>query len=240
MKEITGIVIRLTHFRDNDAMVNVLACDRIYSFIAKGVLKIKSKNASSVNIYTKSRFVLTSSKDGLSLRSGEVLNSYENAKTKLDSLIALDFLGEITNKLIINEDAPMAYLWLEKALDSLNEGFDPLTSILNYVGAILRISGNSLEVDNCLICHQKKPIVAMNYHQGGFICEDCLPLQESPKTPVGELKILRYIFKIDVNNYTRAVFNKTDAIHVLHDLGKFINNQLDVNLKAIQMVDKLV
>lgn len=240
MKEITGIVIRVVHFRDNDAMVSVLTSERIYSFLARGVLKMKSKNASSVNIYNKSRFTITSSKDGMSLRSGEVLDSYESLRNDLASLAVLDYFGEITNRLLISDDAPYAYMWLEKCLENLKNGGDPLTVALAYLGAILRTSGNSLDVDECVICHQKKPIVAMNYHRGGFMCEDCLSSFGGSKTPIGELKILRYIFKVDVESFKDVTFDKKDAHHVLHDLAKFIEQQLDTKLKSIALLDKML
>ena len=238
MKEIEGIVIRLTHFRDNDMMVSVLTSEKIISFLARGVMKIESKNAPSVNIYNKSRFTLSSSKDGLSLRNGEIISSYQNAKESLSTLVVLDFLGEITNRLILSEDAPKAYIWLEKCLECLSQGYDPLTIALIYLGAILRISGNSLEVDSCLICHQKRPIVAMNYSKGGFICEECLLSLNGSKTPVGELKILRYIFKVTPETLSRVCFDVKDAKHVLKDLEKFIEQQLDISLKSISIMDK--
>ena len=240
MKEITGIVIRVNQFRDNDAMVTVLSNDKIYSFLARGVLKIKSKNASSVNLYNKSRFTLSSTKDGLSLRSGEVISSYENLRTDLDNLAALDFLGEVTNRLVISDDATMAYLWLEACLDALNNAHhDPLTVCLIYLGAILRINGSAPEVNECVICHEKKPIVAMNYNRGGFICRDCASGLHEAKTPVGELQILRYIFKVDIAHITHAIFTIKEAKRILKDLAKFIQKEYDVTLKSIQLLDNL-
>jgi len=62
--EIIGIVTRLTPFKEKDAMINVVAENKAYSFLARGVLGIASKNMASVQPYTKSRFVLTKGKEG--------------------------------------------------------------------------------------------------------------------------------------------------------------------------------
>ena len=240
MKEITGIVIRVTPFRDNDAMVTVLSNDKIYSFLARGVQKMKSKNASSVNLYNKSRFTLSNTKDGLTLRSGEILSSYEKVRTDLDMLAALDFIGEVTNRLVIPEDASQVYMWLEACLFALNDTWhDPMTVCLIYLAAVLRINGSAPEVNECVICHEKKPIVAMNYNRGGFICKDCASSLNEPKTPVGELKILRYMFKVDIPHITHAIFTLKEAKSILNDLGKFVQKEYDVTLKSIQLLNKL-
>lgn len=239
MKEITGIVIRVTPFRESDAMVTVLGEERIHSFLARGVMKMKSKNSSSVNLYNKSRFTITSSKDGLVLRSGEVLNSFERLRTDLNCLLILDFMGEVTNKLIINEDAPEAYKWLDRCLDVLNIGNDPISIALIYLAAVLRINGNGLEVDSCVICYQKKPIVGVNYHLGGFICVDDLSRVPGSKRTSGELKILRYLFKVHLESVGKTLFTHEEAHHILKDLGKFIEEQLDVTLKSIPLIEKV-
>ena len=52
IREFEGIVIKFSKYLDNDAMVTVLTKTGIKSFLARGALKMKSKNARSLNLYT--------------------------------------------------------------------------------------------------------------------------------------------------------------------------------------------
>ena len=74
--EIEGIIIRQTPFQDNDMMVTVLTNEKIFSFLARGVMKIDSKNASSVNLFTYGQYNLMSGKKGKTLKNSVIINPY--------------------------------------------------------------------------------------------------------------------------------------------------------------------
>ncbi|HBF67983.1 MAG TPA: DNA repair protein RecO, partial [Firmicutes bacterium] len=106
MFEIDGIVIRTTSFKENDMMVNVVSNNGVKSFLAKGVLKFESKNAPSIQLLNKSHFQLSKSKDGLTLRTGTIINSLFSDETNLSFLVIANLICELTSRIIItNEDA---------------------------------------------------------------------------------------------------------------------------------------
>ena len=139
--EFEGIVIRKTSYKEGSAMISVLTKDRIRSFLAKGVLKITSKNAPSVNLFTKSRFQTFNGEEGDWLRVGEVLCSYPNIIKGFEKLAILDFISEITNSLIGSGDAKDTYEFLEKTLECLNGEFSSLTALLIYFAKVLKAAG---------------------------------------------------------------------------------------------------
>ena len=237
--EFEGIVIRLTPFRDHDAMVTVLANDKMHSFLVRGALKYDSKLGPSVNMYTKSRFQLMKGKDGYALRSGEILDSYENIKTNIDCLAVQDFFGELTNKLMQSDDAKRIYPCLSKSLELLNSGFSPFTLALIYFAKVLDIAGFGLNVDSCQICGKKDDIVALSYKDGGFICRDCLsPLKHVKSNPM-KLKMVRYIFKVDVDNFNKVEFDKKACLELIKELAKFLDDISQLNLKSIELLKKI-
>ena len=237
--EFEGIVIRQTPFRDHDAMVTVLSNDKIRSFLVRGALKYESKLGPSVNMYTRSRFQISRGKEGYALRNGEILQSYENVKTNIDSLAVQDFLGELTNKLIQSDDAPEIYPFLEKALSLLNDGFSPYTVALIYFAKVLDVAGYSLNVDSCQICGKKDDIVALSYKDGGFICRDCFnPLKHTKYDPY-KLKMVRYIFKVDLANFNKVEFEKVDCLKLIVELSKFLDDISQLNLKSIELLKKI-
>ena len=237
--EFEGIVIRQTPFRDHDAMVTVLSNDKIRSFLVRGALKIDSKLGPSSNMYTKSRFQITRGKEGYALRNGEILDSYENIKTNIDCLAVQDFLGELTNKLIQSDDASKVYPCLERSLEMLNSGFSPFTIALIYFAKVLEVAGFGLNVDSCQICGKKDDIVALSYKDGGFICRNCLsPLKHVKSNPM-KLKMIRYIFKVDVDNFNKVEFDKKDCLDIVKELAKFLDDVSQLNLKSIEILKKI-
>lgn len=239
MLEFEGIVIRTTVFRDNDLMVNVISSDKMYSFLARGAMKYQSKNAPSVNMYVKGRYQLSYGKEGKSLRNGEVIKSYEQIKGNLSSLAVLDFIGEVTNKLIINEDAKEVYQYLEKSLDLLNAGFDPLSVAILYLARVLNVIGIGLNVDSCQKCGKTSQIVGVSYSDAGFICADCFDSYNGPQVNSYKLKVIRYIFKTDLENFGKVAFEKDAVVEILKELGEFVLQNTSTKLKSLELITKL-
>ena len=237
--EFEGIVIRQTPFRDHDAMVTVLSIDKMRSFLVRGALKYDSKLGPSANMYTKSRFQISRGKEGYALRNGEILKSFENVKTNIDCLAVQDFLGELTNKLIQSDDASEIYPFLEKSLSLLNSGFSPYTVALIYFAKVLNVAGYSLNVDSCQICGKKDDIVALSYKDGGFICRDCFSPLKHTKCDPYKLKMVRYIFKVDLANFNKVEFEKDDCLKLIIELAKFLDNITQLNLKSIELLKKI-
>ena len=237
--EFEGIVIRRTSYKEGSAMISVLTKDRIRSFLAKGVLKITSKNAPSVNSFTKSRFQTFNGEEGDWLRVGEVLCSYPNITKDFEKLAILDFISEITNSLIGTNDANDTYQFLEKTLEALNGDFSPLTALLIYFAKVLKASGYGLDVDSCAICGKKTQITALSYKDGGFICQNCFDASNHAKTDPRKLKIMRYIFKVDVDNFTKIAFGNDECKAIIFELCEFLNFASQIEFKSLTLLSQI-
>ena len=237
--EFEGIVIRRTSYKEGSAMISVLTKDRIRSFLAKGVLKITSKNAPSVNLFTKSRFQTFNGEEGDWLRVGEVLCSYPNITKDFEKLAILDFISEITNSLIGSGDAKDTYEFLEKTLECLNGDFSPLTALLIYFAKVLKAAGYGLDVDSCAICGQKRAITALSFKDGGFICQNCFDGSKHVKTDPRKLKILRYIFKVDVPNFTKVAFGNEECKSIIFELCDFLNFVSQIEFKSLTLLKEI-
>ena len=114
--EIEGIIIRQTPFQDNDMMVTVLTNEKLFSFLARGVMKIDSKNASSVNLFTYGQYNLMSGKKGKTLKNSVIINPYSNIRKDFDKLVLLNFISEITFKTISDDNLYLIYPYLKKMM----------------------------------------------------------------------------------------------------------------------------
>ena len=237
--EFEGIVIRVTPFRDFDAMVNVIGNERLFSFLAPGVQKMNSKLSSSVNLYSYARFQTSKGKEGFRLRNAELLDSYEGIKGNLTALAVADFIGEITNQFIESSDVKEIYPYLKRALELLDSGFDPKTIALIYFAKVLNIAGFGLEVDACQICGKTNAIVAVSYKDGGFICEDCFDPLKHVKCSAYKLKVIRYIFKVGLNDFNKVSFEEKVVDELLDELNKFLKSVIQIELKSIKLLRKI-
>lgn len=237
--EFEGIVIRRTLYKGDDVMINVLTKEKIQSFLAKGVLKPTSKNSYSTNMFTRSRFQIFHGKEGNFLRVGEVIDSYPNINNDLEKLTLLDFVSEITNLLLDKKDSENAYPFLQKLLESINTGFSPWTATLIYFAKVMTIAGYGLNVDNCQKCGKTTEISAVSFSSGGFICKDCLRVTNSSKTDTRKLKIYRYIFKVDEENFTRIAFEKDECKEIMIELINFLMFVGQFELKSLTLLEKI-
>ena len=237
--EFEGIVIRRTSYKEGATMISVLTKDKIRSFLAKGVLKITSKNAPSVNLFTKSNFQIFNGKEGDFLRVGEVIASYPNITKSFEKLAILDFISETTNSLIGTNDAGEVFYFLEKTLESLNEDFSPLTALLIYFAKVLKASGYGLDVDSCVLCGKKEAISALSYKDGGFICQNCFEGSRHIKTDPRKLKILRYIFKVDLDNFTKVAFGNDECKEIIFELCEFLNYTSQIEFKSLTLLSQI-
>lgn len=237
--EFEGIVIRRTTYKEGAAMISVLTKDKIRSFLAKGVLKMTSKNASSVNLFTKSKFQVFHGHDGDWLRVGEVIQSYPNINGNLEKLAILDFVSELTNTLLESNDAKDIYEFLNKTLESINGNFDDWTALLIYFAHVLTAAGYGLNVDKCAICGKQTSIISLSYKDGGFICENCFDESRHVKTDTRKLKILRYIFKVDLDNFERVTFGKDECKQIIFELADFLNWTSQITFKSLTLLSQI-
>jgi len=234
--EINGIVLKRVPFRDHDAMISVVTPRRMFSFLARGVDKITSKNTFSVSPYVLSSFELMKTKEGLSLKTGTLINSYPNAKNKLETLAVLDFISEITFRLLDDGEYSSLFSCIQRILELLDSGFDPKTLAIIYFATVLNASGYAWNVDSCQKCGSKTAIVAINPKKGGFICQECFSPEFDTKLSSRELNIFRYIFKVTPEFYTKTSFTTSECNKVIKILNSFVSDVTDLELKSTKLL----
>lgn len=236
--EIVGLITRFSEFKENDAMISVITLDKIYSFLARGVLKVSSKNKASVQPFTKSHLQISRGKEGYSLRTGIVLESYEHAKDKLNSLLVLSLIGELTNKVITNEEAKDIYPFLEKAFDLLNEDFHPLTIALLYFANVLKVIGLSLEVRKCVISGKTSDICAISLLDGGLISKSAFEPLKHVFASERKINIYRQIFLASVSDMQRIAFLDDECLEILKELSIYLSDNAGIHLKSLKLINE--
>ncbi len=234
--EIDGLVLRVTPYRDYDAMVLVINKKSSYSFLARGVRKVTSKNSFSIQPFTESHFDLLKTKDGLSLKTGVVLKAHEKVRSSYNGLLMFDFLSEVTSKFLVEKDFPKVYPSIKKIIELLETGFDHYTLAIIYLASILNASGYGWNIHSCQKCGQKDGIVALNTSSGGFICQNCFDGSNGAKLSPRLLKIIRYIFMVQPEMYDHISFEKEECLLILSLLEEFIVGTVEFNIKSLKLL----
>lgn len=235
--EFEGIVLRVTPFKEKDAMVNVLTASGIFSFMARGILSLDSKNAASLTQYAFSRFEFSEGKGtGLSLKNGTLLKSYDQSFKSLDRLAALSVLGELALHGVGEEEAAAIYPYFKNALEAIESGFDLLTTVIVFFAQVLKTSGYGLEVGHCVFCDSTKDIVAVSYQDGGFVCKNCLDTETMHTADARYLKIIRYLFMVGPDDIRRVSFTKEECLGILNEFKEYAFDQLGLTLKGHELL----
>ena len=234
--EIDGLVLRVNPYRDYDAMVNVINERSSFSFLARGVRKIQSKNSFSILPFSYSHFDLMKTKDGLSLKTGNVLDSHAKLRDSYQGLLMMDFITEVTSKFLTEKEFYKAYHSIKEIIRLLEEGFDHYTLAIIYLAFILNESGYGWNVNSCQKCGQKDAIVAINTSTGGFICQNCFDGQNGAKLNSRLLKIIRYIFMVQPEMYGHISFEKDECLLILSLLEEFILGTVEFRLNSLKLL----
>jgi len=234
--EFNALVLRNTSYRDSDAMVTAINSEKSFSFLARGVRKSTSKNAFSIVPLTYSHFDVLKTKEGFSLKTGFVMESFPKIRDHYEGLMMIDFLSELTIKLIPESDYVKAYKPLTTILHLLEDGFDHLTLAIIYFAFVLNASGYGWNVDSCQKCGHKEAIVACNHAAGGFICRNCFDGSSGAIQDLRLLKIIRYIFKVEPDMYSKIAFEKEECLTILKYLDEFTKNTIQFELKSIKLL----
>ena len=96
-----------------------------------------------------------------------------------------------------------------------------------------------MDVDSCVICGKKEQISALSYKDGGFICKNCFEASNHVKTDPRKLKIIRYIFKVDVANFEKVAFSNEECLNIIFELCEFLNYVSQIEFKSLELLKQI-
>lgn len=229
------IILSLTPYKEKDAIVNAITEERCFSFLARGILNPKNKNATINNPLTIIDLEL-SDRQNLKypvMSNTTILFSPLQIMDKLEKLITLQLLGEIINKCLSDEDKPKLYKTTLETIDFMQRQDDYWTAIFYFIAEMLVVAGYGFEVDHCLKCGSKKDIVNFSFSEGGFICRNCANGMFENEFSKEEMFYIRNIFKAtSLKGLSIAEIEESSKLKIFRVLLTFIKDNLGVTLKS--------
>ncbi|MFV0394578.1 MAG: DNA repair protein RecO [Coprobacillaceae bacterium] len=203
----TGFILRSMDYKESDAILHIYTKEYgKISFIAKGVKKMKSKNASGCQTLTLSEFTFIPRKGLSTLLKATPVNYYRHIKEDIELEIYASYFSEFIYK-FTEENDPDEQLYNDfmLAINYLEKGYYFGLLYVLYNAMILKITGTPLLVDGCAYCGSSNHIVGISYTGGGFVCQNCIG-EYDIRLPKETLQAFRHI-----NKYP---FSKIDEIQI--------------------------
>jgi len=171
-----GFVLRTKDYREVDQLITVYF--KQYgkmTLVARGVKKIKSKNAIASLVNQEIEFTFIPRVGLSSLIKANPSKRFSHIEEDLDSQIYTAYFQEFLYR-HEEENRPNEahYLFLESIHQKLNQGYSPNVLYAFINSYILKAVGSAIQVDKCSVCGKTNHIVAISLSQGGFVCSSCV------------------------------------------------------------------
>lgn len=235
-----GIIISIRDYREYDEIITAITQGGKIDFIARGIKKMKSKNASTLQLFCHSNLHLTKTNSSLcTLIKGDVKNTYKNIRSDLWKQSIASFFSEVIYRIFENEFEVSLFHILEFCLQHLNIENESNLILGLFQSQINKALGIQANVDNCNICHKTSNIVGFSVQQGGFICGDCLHHDYTCALDKKDLVILRALIKADINHYEILKSHYHITYQHFKMLWDFFYEYSGISIKSIYFLDEL-
>lgn len=230
------IIIRLTPYREKDYIVNALSMEGQITFRAPGALRLNSKLAGSLTLFNLVDVELASAKAGFLLSGIKSLSAIHKVYLDANKLIALNAIGEISQKLLIDDNSVKeTFVLLKEVLLKLPDVKANLSLVYLYITNLLNLLGVKPVTEECVVCKTKTNIVGLDLTLGGFVCAThagAHTIYMGGK----EIDIIRYGFMIDSTQLTRYEFSDEEVTKPLKIMLTYIEDTYGIKLISSELL----
>ena len=231
------IVLTNNQYKEKDAIITAISQSETITFLAKGIKDPKSKNSTLNNPLTIADIELM---DGdfkyPNLKASKELFSPLKLEMNSHYLGTLLLLDEISLYLFPDDERHQIFPHLENAVINLKKSGDWLMTLLLFLAQTLKIGGLEFEVNRCVICGQKKKILAFSFIEGGFICQDCVAEDTERDLTKEQMILLRTIFNSQDYRLLNSSYNHADAMVLLNKILDFTQESFGHRFKNTRLI----
>lgn len=230
-----GFISNKTDFKDNDAIFNVITSEKSYSFKARGINKITSKNAASCNYFMISEFVTNSkTQDGnQTLKQATIKKMYklpyEDLLVSSSYLLICSILNQLKEQINGYEIATYCF-------DKLEEKQSPINILNFFLKQVVNTLGYSSNLKGCVNCNNPHSLISFDFESGGYICSNCFDQSRYEKLPTSFLKEIYDFLKED----KLIILNDSSALRLFKMYCTFLENIVNLNMESYKFVLKCI
>ena len=231
------IILKITPYKEKDAIITSLSEEGLVEFHAYGVLSPKSKNHWLNNVLNVANVEFQQSGSSQkNLKESELIFTPLKNDMSLEYLGLISLINEATNNLLMEDEMIQIFNPLIDLLLKVKSGIDPYLTAIKYLFDILKIGGYDFEYNKCVKCGGKKGITSFSFYEGGFICNKCAHEINNNDLSIKQMLLLRNVMIRTDYNFEGISFIKSDAQEILIKLNSFIYDSLGIEIKGIQLL----
>ena len=237
IKNIKGIVISETPYKESSKILNILTEEGIIGVISKGCKNLKSPLRIISNKLTYAEYIIYYHEDSLcTLKEGSIIDNLNTIKSDLSLISYLIYLTDLTKQVINEGDKKKIFNDYIDTILKIDEGFNPLilTNILEV--KYLDYLGAPINFNQCVKCGSKDNIVTISSIEGGYICKDCYINEVIYDSKV--IKMLKMYYLVDIKTIKELKISD----NVINSINDFITDYYDtytgIYIKSKEFLNK--
>jgi DNA repair protein RecO (recombination protein O) len=156
--------------------------------VAKGVKKPKSKLGARMDLLVANTLMLHKGRNLDTICQADVLNTFYKTRQDIDKICYSTYVTEVVHNFGVEDDpcSKIIYDLLYKTLNSIacaSSKVEILLAVIKFQFKMMFESGFSIELDDCLYCHQTLKNETMFFvpQMGGLVCAQCAQHITFPK-----------------------------------------------------------
>lgn len=218
LKNITGIVVSETPFKENSKILNILTEDGIIGVTSKGCKNLKSplRTISQKLIYGE--FTIYYNESRLStLKEGVLIDNFNSIKTNLELISYLTYITELVTQVIKQNNSRDIYKLYISTIKKINEGLNPKVMMNILEIKLLDYLGVGINLNNCAKCGSTEDIITVDPDIGGYLCSKCHKNEiiYDEKTR----KMLRMYYLVDIESIKELKIKD----YVIENINQFLS-----------------
>lgn len=241
---LTVYMLSQSEYKDHDALIKTLSLEKgIVTFIAKGLLKSESKNASACLPFTLCDLTYDE-KEGSGLQilhSASIVDSHRLLREDLNKQTVMTVISELTMALLKDNYDPNLVKEVHQVYQEMVntvETTDKYRHVLAYfLVSALTWLGIDPQVDECTLCGESQ-INSISLEEGGFICVNCQKEIQSQVFSTEFLYEFRVVNKVNPSNFNRFLNYKAPDKSVIDFLYEFMTYHSNISLKSWVFLEK--
>ena len=246
-----AINLKSYNLSESDKIVVMYSKDKgLIKGVAKGVKKPKSKLGARMDLLVANTLMLHKGRNLDTICQAEVLNSFYKTRQDIDKIFYSMYVTEVVNNFGVENDPSSSEIYdlLYKVLNSISTAENKIEIIIAVIKFQLKMmiySGFSLELDNCLHCHNKLDDgqVYLIPEMGGIVCQNCAQKIKYNKKQMPQK--LKEFFKqmaindFDYNGEFEQKANEKVCTVTFETLKEYINLKSPKKLKSVAILQEI-
>lgn len=236
LKNITGIVVSETPFKENSKILNILTEDGIIGVTSKGCKNLKSplRTISQKLIYGE--FTIYYNESRLStLKEGVLIDNFNSIKTNLELISYLTYITELVTQIIKQNNSRDIYKLYISTIKKINEGLNPKVMMNILEIKLLDYLGVGINLNNCAKCGSTEDIITVDPDIGGYLCSKCHKNEIIYDEKTRKMLRMYYLVNIEsikelkIKNYVIENINQFLSIYYERYTGLYIHSKEFLN-----------